>query len=216
MSFKSISVAALLLQLSILPQALFEKGMITFNYTNQSLHTILTDIATKTGMNFIYCNDLINKQHVTCKVANSPVEEAINKILSSSNLGYKKFSENNYVLFRKIKRTKKPYGSIIEQKVDIRNGDSQNAITRPELISTSNPFYPAEALRNNIEGKVGIKLLINEEGQVIRTLVDKPSGSVVLDDAAIEYCTNLKFKPASVNQKLIKIWLSMVLNYKFD
>lgn len=216
MSFKSIFLTVLVIQLSVFPQALFEKGMITFNYTHQSLQSVLTDIKTITGMNFIYSNDLINKVQVTCEVNNSPIEHALNKILSSLNLRYKKFSGNNYVLFKKVYRSKKPYGTIIEQKVDIRNGDSQNTITRPELISASNPFYPAEALRSNIEGKVGIKLLINEEGKVIKTLVDKSSGHVVLDDAAIKYCTNLKFKPASVNKKLIKIWLSMVLNYKFD
>ena len=95
--------------------------MITFNYRQQSLHSILNDIKNKSGVNFIYNDEFIKDKFVTCNVFNLPIENAINKVLNVSDLDYKKFSGNSYVLFRKIKKVKKPYGTIIKQQTEMNN-----------------------------------------------------------------------------------------------
>jgi TonB family protein len=214
MSFAKIILIILILGLSMFGQILFENGKITFNYEQAPLHSVLSELKNKTGANFIYSDDLIRYYRVTCTMVNSSVESAIHKVLSSSNLDYKKINGDSYVLFKKIRLTKKPYGTIIKQQSDINNIDSEIIITHPELISRSDPFYPSEALKNNLEGRVGIKLLINKDGKVIRTSVEKSSGHSVLDNAAIDYSSKLEFKPAIANKEAIKIWISMVFDYR--
>jgi TonB family protein len=195
-------------------QTSFENGNITFNYKQAPLYSVLGELKNKTGANFIYSDDLIRDNIVTCTMVNSSVESAIHKVLSSSNVDYKKFNGDSYVLFKKIKPTKKPYGTIIKQQTDINNLDSEFIITHPKLISRSAPFYPSEALKNNLEGRVGMKLLINKDGRVIKTSIEKSSGHSVLDNAAIEYSNKLEFSPAIANKKPINIWISMVFDYR--
>jgi TonB family protein len=214
MSLNKIILIILILGLSVFGQTSFEDGKLTLKYKQTALHSVLSELKNKTGANFIYSDDLIRDNIVTCIMVNASVENAIHKVLSSSNLDYKKFNGDSYVLFKKIKPTKKPYGTIIKQQTEINNIDSEIIITHPELISRSEPFYPSEALKNNLEGRVGIKLLINKDGEVIRTLVEKSSGHSVLDDAAVEYSGKLKFSPAIANKEPIKIWISMVFDYR--
>lgn len=216
MNFDRIFLIILLLRLSMFAQTSFENGMITFNYKYEPLHSVLDDIKNKTGANFIYSDKLIRNCRVTCTVIKSSVGKAIRNVLSLSNLNYKKYNGNIYVLFRKIEPIKKPHGTIVTQNIDSTEINSEITITHPELISKGDPFYPLEALKNNVEGKVGVKLFIDNNGKVIRSLVEKSSGYSVLDNAAVEYSSRLKFSPAIVDNKPINIWVSMVFDYKVN
>ena len=216
MSYKGVFLIILTIRLSAFAQIKFEQGMITFNYKQHPLHSILNDIKNNSGVNFVYNDEFIKDKFVTCNVINLPIENAINKVLNVSDLNYKKFNGNCYVLFRKIKKVKKPYGTIVKQQTEMNNFSSENIITNPELISKGDPFYPALALKDNLEGKVGMKLLISKDGRVVKSIVEKTSGYSVLDNAAAEYCRKLEFKPAIVNNQPINIWLYMVFSYKLE
>lgn len=216
MSFIKILLVILLLRLSVFSQTTFENGIISFNYKLIPLSSVLDDINIKTGVNFIYSDELIRNCRVSCTVIKSSVEKAIKNLLSLSNLNCKKYNGNDYVLFRSIEPTKKPHGTIVTQSIDSTKINSEITITNPELISKGDPFYPLDALKNNVEGKVGVKLFIDNDGKVIRSLVEKSSGYSVLDNAAMEYSSRLKFTPAIVNNKPINIWVSMVFDYKVN
>lgn len=46
-------------------------------------------------------------------------------------------------------------------------------------------IYPGRALKREIEGAVGLILLINEEGGLVKSQIGRSSGSEILDKAAL-------------------------------
>lgn len=71
------------------------------------------------------------------------------------------------------------------------------------------PEYPAKSLRNENSGIVTIALLIDDDGQVIESRIEKSSGYKELDDAAEKGLGLCKFKPATRNGRTIPSWIRM-------
>ena len=179
---------------------------------NEPLRTVLDEIRIQAGVNFIYQDDLIDNKNITCHIKNDYAKDAVRKVLSGSNISYKKFGEKVFVLFKEKKPVKISYKAIVvDQDASISNRIV--SFTKPEIIYGDKPVYPAEAVKNNIEGKVKVRFLISKEGNVDRTIIEITSGSEILDSAAIDYINKLKFTPAKENGMTRSIWMSMVLRY---
>ncbi|EMN2215922.1 energy transducer TonB, partial [Acinetobacter baumannii] len=58
------------------------------------------------------------------------------------------------------------------------------------------PEYPREALMNEEQGTVRIRVLVDTSGKVIDAKVKKSSGSKILDKAATKAYSLCTFKPA--------------------
>lgn len=215
MLLKLLMILNLVVVNPLLAQVFVENGTITMKFTQQPLLTVLNEVTSKTGINFIYNASYIKNKFITCNFRDSSFEAGVKNLLHNAALDYKKFGERNYVLIKKDSPRKYTFEAVVEEKSTVRNEEIIK-INRPILIYQGNPSYPPEAQQKNITGKVEVKLLISEKGKVIKTLIDKSSGFSLLDEAASNYCGNLFFKPASVNQKPIKIWMSLVVNYKID
>ena len=179
---------------------------------NEPLRTVLDEIRIQAGVNFIYQDDLIDNKNITCRIKNDFVKDAVKRILSGSNISYKIFGEKVFVLFKEKKPVKISYKAIVvDQDASISNRIV--SFTKPEIIYGDKPVYPAEAVKNNIEGKVKVRFLISKDGNVDRTIIEITSGSEILDSAAIDYINKLKFTPAKENGLTRSIWMSMVLRY---
>lgn len=68
------------------------------------------------------------------------------------------------------------------------------------------PAYPAASLRANEVGIVRLSFLINTDGKVLDSKVERTSGSRRLDQAARAGLSLCKFKPATVNGKPERTW----------
>ena len=196
---------------NILSQSISERN-ISLICNNESLRTVLDEIRIQAGVNFIYQDDLIDNKNITCRIKNDFVKDAVRRILSGSNISYKIFGEKVFVLFKEKKPVKISYKAIVvDQDASVSN--PVVSFTKPEIIYGDKPVYPAEAVKNNIEGKVKVRFLISKEGNVDRTIIEITSGSEILDSAAIDYINKLKFTPAKENGLTRTIWMSMVLRY---
>ena len=78
-------------------------------------------------------------------------------------------------------------------------GKATPQITQKAQLRSAPPplVYPQEAVKESITGKVTLSASINEEGKIGEILVQKSSGSTILDEAAIGWFKQLKFNPAS-------------------
>lgn len=196
---------------NILSQSISERN-ISLICNNEPLRTVLDEIRIQAGVNFIYQDDLIDNKNITCRIKNDFVKDAVRRILSGSNISYKIFGEKVFVLFKEKKPVKISYKAIVvDQDASVSN--PVVSFTKPEIIYGDKPVYPAEAVKNNIEGKVKVRFLISKEGNVDRTIIEITSGSEILDSAAIDYINKLKFTPAKENGLTRTIWMSMVLRY---
>jgi len=66
----------------------------------------------------------------------------------------------------------------------------------PQVLRSVQPQYPFLAKRNNIEGSVTLRFIVDTEGNVVEPEVTKSEPEGVFDEAALEAISKYKFKPA--------------------
>lgn len=76
-----------------------------------------------------------------------------------------------------------------------RSGASIDQLPR-SLRSNTPPNYPLEALQAGIEGRVLIRVYIEENGRVATASIHSTSGSTSLDNAALSAVRDWRFEPA--------------------
>lgn len=74
-------------------------------------------------------------------------------------------------------------------------------------------IYPSEARRDKVEGKVIIKVFVDEAGSVRRAEIVKGIGSGC-DEAAIAAVMSSRFRPGRMNGKVVKVQLTISLVFK--
>ncbi len=75
-----------------------------------------------------------------------------------------------------------------------------------QAASCEKPEYPAAARRANETGTVLLNFLIDTNGKVLESKVERSSGSRRLDDAARDALELCKFRPATVDGKPTRAW----------
>ena len=79
----------------------------------------------------------------------------------------------------------------------------------------NNVVYPQSAKENKIQGKVIIKTVINEEGNVVSTTVEKSLDSEC-DKAAETAIKKTKFNPGMKNGKAVESEVSIPVKFKLS
>ncbi len=73
-------------------------------------------------------------------------------------------------------------------------------IIQPKLLFTEKPFsYPVEAYNLGIEGRTVIKLLVDDEGNIMESSVFETSGSPILDESALEMLNSSVYEPGTID-----------------
>ena len=78
------------------------------------------------------------------------------------------------------------------------------------------PPYPAAALRGNETGTVRLRFLIDVDGKVLDSTVERTSGSRRLDEAARAGLSLCKFKPATLNGRPERTWGRIEYEWKLE
>lgn len=74
--------------------------------------------------------------------------------------------------------------------------------------------YPAEAIKNKIEGRVIVQFIVNETGEVSDIKVVR-SVNEALDQECIRICQLLpKFSPGRRNGEAVKVWYTLPITFK--
>jgi protein TonB len=76
----------------------------------------------------------------------------------------------------------------------------------PIAIRRTEPTYPAKALKKGERGTVLLKVLVNEQGSIVRVLVEEGIPGSELEAAAINAVLRWKYQPATENGKPVKAW----------
>lgn len=83
----------------------------------------------------------------------------------------------------------------------------------PIPVSVETPVYPELAERAGIEGRVWVKVLVDEQGFVRQAVIAKASGtSAGFEEAALAAAMNNRYRPALQNGRPVMVWLT----YKVD
>ncbi len=76
----------------------------------------------------------------------------------------------------------------------------------PVPLARPNVVYPDIAKKAGIEGKVLVKALIDESGNVTKVAII--SGEEIFRDAAVTALQQVKFKPAINGNRAVKVWIT--------
>lgn len=87
--------------------------------------------------------------------------------------------------------------------------------TKPQPISMPPPEWPEIVRRAGIEGSLQVRFLLDTDGSVIDVQVVKSSGNQLLDEAAVRSVWRYKFTPAKQRDKLVRVWVSRKIEFKF-
>lgn len=84
----------------------------------------------------------------------------------------------------------------------------------PQLISGPSPVYPLKALQSYTTGEVWVKILIDEQGDVRRALIEQESGEDVgFEEAALEAALKRRYFPAKYADRPIACWISYMVGF---
>jgi TonB family protein len=98
------------------------------------------------------------------------------------------------------------------------NGDisSQSAalLTQARYRETPKPAYPEVARREGHEGRVLLRVLIDDQGKTKSIEINRSSGSDALDQAATEAIKRWRFHPARAGDKPVESWVSIPIEFQ--
>ena len=87
----------------------------------------------------------------------------------------------------------------------------------PEVLNTEPPFrYPAALWAQRIQGNVTLRVFVDSSGRALAesTEVATHSGIPALDSAALAGVAELQFRPASLRDKPIGVWLLLPVFFR--
>lgn len=85
-----------------------------------------------------------------------------------------------------------------------------------EYIQPPQPEYPPVSKRLGEEGKVMLRILVNEKGQAERVEVHKSSGSLRLDEAARQAASRARFKPYLEDGRAVAVYALVPINFSIQ
>jgi protein TonB len=94
----------------------------------------------------------------------------------------------------------------------IGNGEGQYRQARTS--DAPKPRYPESARRNGKEGRVLLRVLVNEEGRSASVEVNRSSGIEALDQAAVEAIKHWRFAPARVGETPVDSWVRIPIDFR--
>ncbi|OGD15351.1 hypothetical protein A2V47_06640 [Candidatus Atribacteria bacterium RBG_19FT_COMBO_35_14] len=101
--------------------------------------------------------------------------------------------------------------------LDLTQSDFEaSQVIAPKIISFYPPKYPDNLRRREIEGQVQLRVLVDNEGNVIEALIDSPSSYQDFDQAAMESVFQWKFKPAQFDNKERDSWVLIPVVFKLE
>lgn len=87
---------------------------------------------------------------------------------------------------------------------------------KPRVLRPVTPVYPLEAQRKGIEGKVVLRFVVDENGQVQNPEVIKAEPAGVFEQAALAAIVKYKFDPAVVNDKKVKCFAVLPIGFRLN
>ena len=89
-------------------------------------------------------------------------------------------------------------------------------VSAVEYIRAPQPDYPAMSKRIGEEGRVLLRILVNEDGRPERVEVQKSSGSARLDEAARQAVMRALFKPYIEDGKALAVYALVPISFQLD
>jgi protein TonB len=117
-----------------------------------------------------------------------------------------------------------PPAQVVPPRADTMPSSSTNPTSsttmRTAVLADANgcarPDYPVKAVRNNESGTVTLALLVGTDGRVAGSRIQRSSGSLELDRAAVAALSTCKFQPATNGGVAEQGWAQIAYVWTLD
>ena len=134
---------------------------------------------------------------------NEAAHKETNARLADAQSALRSTEKANDALRRELSHVKKNAADLKEQfdqaqasKASLDTGNALSDLRPVPTAGNPKPVYPRMAIRRGIEGEVRLSVSVTALGKVSRISINKPSGSAMLDQAAIDSVRKWQFTPA--------------------
>lgn len=158
------------------------KQRVSLEFRNAPVQAVMELLSQHSGINFILDKDTRLEQTTTIYAKETTVQEALDMIVRTSNLGYKMLNANTFLIYQDTPEKKKIYEELITSFY-LGNADAQRA---QEMVSK---LYEPKAMFFDNSLKM---LVIRDTKQVVESIekvleaYDLPMSEVVLDIEVLE------------------------------
>ncbi len=101
---------------------------------------------------------------------------------------------------------------------EVRRGDlvgPGEGVVEPVLLAPPRVVYPPSAKQRQIQGKVVVLVLVDENGNVAESRVQQGIGAMpAINDAVLAGVKSAKFRPATKNGIPVKMWRPVLVDVK--
>jgi TonB family protein len=96
------------------------------------------------------------------------------------------------------------------------SGSSGSVITvsQARYLDTPKPSYPEIARREGREGRVLLRVLVDDQGRTKTVEINSSSGNEALDRAAAEAVKRWHFQPARYDDRAVESWLRIPIEFR--
>ena len=166
--------------------------LITLNNQQETLETSHLDIQREANILSEQKSKLIveNTKLKTHKSANAEEIQSLQNI--NSGLRQKLDQARKEMAELQAKLEKSPETS----QASLATGNAMDESNPTPAAGNPKPIYPKIAIRRGIEGDVSLRVMLTASGVVSSVTVEKPSGSELLDAAAVSAVKQWQFNPA--------------------
>ena len=95
-------------------------------------------------------------------------------------------------------------------------GSGRSQFVHVRYAHTPRPDYPEQARREGREGRVLLRVLIDEQGRSKSAEISESSGSELLDMAAIEGIKRWRFRPARYGNEPVQSWVRIPIEFRLS
>lgn len=108
----------------------------------------------------------------------------------------------------------KGFGAGFKEGIGQGSAESSLVLTQARYSETPTPLYPESARRNGREGRVLLRVLVDDQGRAKTVEVNTSSGSELLDRAAAEAIKRWRFHPARYGDKPVESWIRIPIEFR--
>ena len=166
--------------------------LITLNNQQETLETSHLDIQREANILSEQKSELIveNTKLKTHKSANAEEIQSLQNINSGLKHALDQTTKEMTELQAKLEK------SLQTSRASLATGNAMDESNPTPAAGNPKPIYPKIAIRRGIEGDVSLRVMLTASGVVSSVTVEKPSGSELLDAAAVSAVKQWQFNPA--------------------
>ncbi|WP_137939948.1 secretin and TonB N-terminal domain-containing protein [Chitinivorax sp. B] len=160
---------------------------ITLEFRNAPLQSIIELISRQANLSFIFDRDVRGDQRATIFARNTPLEDALNVLLTTNQLDKKVLNDSTFIIYPKQPQKQKEYQDLIIRSFYLRGADPKQVLNQIKAITKTKDAFIDERLglltvRDTPEAIGVIEKLINTQ--------DVVDPEVILDVEVLEVTTD--------------------------